>query len=295
MDANHHSFQDETILSKTLIKILSLNTKKYLRPHCGILFSGGVDSSLVAFLSTKYLPDIELITVGFKDSNDVKWVDTAAGLLGLKNNLHIKIIDLDEMESIIPRIINVLKTADPMTISLGIPLYIACSEAKKNNIDLLLAGQGADELFGGYQRYREIAISGMDALQDAITADVERLPERDIKRDNTIARAAGVELAAPYLESEVIEFGLSIPPDLKVRELNGELAGKYILRKAAETVIPGEIAWRNKKALQYGSGVWGALGKLARTAGFKKQDKGYIRKYLYSVAEENRIELDVTS
>jgi asparagine synthase (glutamine-hydrolysing) len=293
MDANHHLFQAETMLSKTLIKTLSLNTKKHLRPNCGILFSGGVDSSLVAVLSSKYLPDITLITVGFEYSNDVKWADTAAGLLSLKNNLHIKIIDLAEMGSIIPRILEVLKTDDPMTISLGIPLYIACIEAKKNNIDLLLAGQGADELFGGYQRYR--AINGMDALQDAITADVERLPERDIKRDNTIARAAGVELAAPYLESEVIEFGLSIPPELKVREVDGELAGKYILRKAAETMIPGEIAWRNKKALQYGSGVWGALGKLARTAGFKKQDKGYIRKYLYSVAEKNRIELDVTS
>jgi asparagine synthase (glutamine-hydrolysing) len=293
MDANHHLFQAETMLSKTLIKTLSLNTKKHLRPNCGILFSGGVDSSLVAVLSSKYLPDITLITVGFEYSNDVKWADTAAGLLSLKNNLHIKIIDLAEMGSIIPRILEVLKTDNPMTISLGIPLYIACIEAKKNNIDLLLAGQGADELFGGYQRYR--AINGMDALQDAITADVERLPERDIKRDNTIARAAGVELAAPYLESEVIEFGLSIPPELKVREVDGELAGKYILRKAAETMIPGEIAWRNKKALQYGSGVWGALGKLARTAGFKKQDKGYIRKYLYSVAEKNRIELDVTS
>ena len=295
MDANHQSFQAETILSNTLIKTLSLNTKKHLRPNCGILFSGGVDSSLVAVLSTRYLPDVKLITVGFEGSNDVEWAVTAAGLLGLKNNLHIKIIDLKEMESIIPRIIEILRTTDPMTISLGLPLYIACAEAKKNNIDLLLAGQGADELFGGYQRYREISLSGMDVLQDAITADVERLPERDIKRDNTIASVAGVELAAPYLDPEVIEFGLSIPPELKVREINGELVGKYILRKAAETLIPGEIAWRNKKALQYGSGVWGALGKLARTAGFRKQDKGYIRKYLYSVAEENKIELDVTS
>jgi asparagine synthase (glutamine-hydrolysing) len=175
-----------------------------------------------------------------------------------------------------------------------VPLYIASTEAKSRNINMLLTGQGADELFGGYHRYKEIIKKSTAALHEAIVADVSRLPRRDILRDNTVADAAGIKLAAPFLDPDVVELALSIPAALKVREFDGELVGKYILRRAAESVVPAKIAWRDKKAMQYGSGVWAALGRLARQAGFKKQDKGYIRKYLYSVAGKNRIKLDVT-
>ncbi|HIH86465.1 MAG TPA: asparagine synthase [Methanosarcinales archaeon] len=286
---------DETAAQEMITTTLSKSVKKYLTPDCAVLFSGGVDSSLIAALAARYVPDITLITIGFPGSNDVKWAPDAAQLLGVENSLILKMIDLDDVESTIPCVMEALETADPMTISLGVPLYIACTKAKSRNTDLLLAGQGADELFGGYHRYKEIAKEGASALHEAIAADVARLPRRDILRDNTVAEAAGIKLVAPFLDPAVVELALSIPAELKVREFGGELVGKYILRKAAENVVPAGIAWREKKAFQYGSGVWAAFGRLARQAGFKKQDKGYIRKYLYSVAKENRIKLDVTS
>ena len=283
--------KDETAACEMIITTLSKSVKKNLTPDCGVLFSGGVDSSLITALAARHVPGITLITVGFSGSNDVKWAPDAAQLLGLENNLILKIIDLDDVESTIPRVMEALETADPMAISLGVPLYIGSTKAKSRNINLLLAGQGADELFGGYHRYKEIIKKSTDALHEAIVADVSRLPRRDILRDNTVAEAAGIKLAAPFLDPDVVELALSIPAVLKVREFDGELVGKYILRRAAESVVPAEIAWRDKKAMQYGSGVWAALGRLARQAGFKKQDKGYIRKYLYSVAKENRIKL----
>ncbi|MCK4937431.1 MAG: asparagine synthase C-terminal domain-containing protein [Methanosarcinales archaeon] len=287
--------QDESVISEMIMHSLSKGVNKNLRQHCAVLFSGGVDSSLIAALAARQTPDIMLITVGFTGSNDIEWAPAAAKLLGLEINHILKLITLMDVESTIPRVMEALGTADPMTISLAVPMFIACNEAKSRNIDLLLAGQGADELFGGYHRYKDIAQKGMPALDKAIAADVSRLPQRDILRDNTVAEAAEMELVAPFIESEMIKLGLSIPVELKVREVNGETVGKYILRRAAENIMPGEIAWRGKKAMQYGSGVWPAIGKLARQAGYKKQDKGYIRKYLYSVAEENRITLDVTS
>ena len=287
--------KDETAACEMIITTLTKSVKKYLTPNCTILFSGGVDSSLITALAARHVSDITLITVGFSGSNDVKWASTAAQLLGLENNLVLKIIDIDDVESTIPRVMDALETADPMAISLGIPLYIACNEAKSRNINLLLTGQGADELFGGYHRYKEIIKKSTSALHEAIVADVSQLPRRDILRDNTVAEAAGIKLTAPFLDPGVVKLALSIPAASKVSEFGGELVGKYILRRAAESVVPAEIAWRDKKAMQYGSGVWAALGRLARQAGFKKQDKGYIRKYLYSVAKENRIKLDVTS
>ncbi len=294
-DITKDDTKDETAACEMIITTLSKSVKKNLSPDCAVLFSGGVDSSLITALAARHVPDITLITIGFSGSNDVKWASTAAQLLGLENNLILKIIDIDDVESTIPCIIEALETADPMAISLGVPLYIASTEAKSRNIDLLLTGQGADELFGGYHRYKEIAKGGASALHEAIAADVARLPRRDILRDNTVAEVAGIKLAAPFLDPDVVELALSIPAALKVREFDGELVGKYILRRAAEGVVPAGIAWREKKAFQYGSGVWAALGRLARQAGFKKQDKGYIRKYLYSVAGKNRIKLDVTS
>ncbi len=294
-DITKDDSKDETAACEMITTTLSKSVIKYLAPNCAVLFSGGVDSSLITALAVRHVPDITLITVGFSGSNDVKWASTAAQLLGLENNLILKMIDLDDVGSTIPRVMEALDTVDPMAISLGVPLYIACTEAKNRNTDLLLTGQGADELFGGYHRYKEIAKGGASALHEAITADVARLPRRDILRDNTVAEVAGIKLAAPFLDPDMVELALSIPAALKVREFDGELVGKYILRRAAEGVVPAKIAWRDKKAMQYGSGVWAALGRLARQAGFKKQDKGYIRKYLYSVAGKNRIKLDVTS
>jgi asparagine synthase (glutamine-hydrolysing) len=287
--------KDETTAPWMIITTMSKSVKKYLAPDCAVLFSGGVDSSLITALAARHIPDITLITVGFSGSNDVKWASAAAQLLGIENSLILKIIELDDVESTIPFVMKALETADPMAISLGVPLYMACTESKSRNINLLLTGQGADELFGGYHRYKEIIKKGAYALHEAIVTDVSRMPGRDIRRDNIVAEAAGIKLAAPFLDPEMIKLGLSIPAAFKVRDVDGELAGKYILRRAAQDVVPGEIAWRDKKAMQYGSGVWAALGRLARQAGFKKQDKGYIRKYLNSVAGKNRIKLDVTS
>ena len=286
---------NESTASQILINTLNSRIMNYIKPNSGILFSGGVDSSLITALTMKHIPDIKLFTIGIEGSNDILWAKKAAGLMGHNENLHCRIITLNEIDSIIPKIIGIIKTTDPMTISLGIPLYIICTEAKAQNIDLLLTGQGADELFGGYHRYSEIARDGIDALHTAIVADVSAMSGRDIKRDRAISEAVGMELAGVFLDTEVIRIGLSISAELKVKEINTEIVRKYILRRAAVQILPGDIVWRDKKAFQYGSGVWASIGKLARLNGFRKQDKGYIRKYLNSVARENRIRLDETS
>lgn len=285
---------DEAVFSHLIVETLTRSVGVHLGSRSGILFSGGVDSSFIAALSARQDPAIRLFTVGLEGSNDISWAASAAGMLGLGENLDLTIIEPYEVESVIPQIMTVLKTADPMTISLGVPLYMACIKARDDDVDLLMAGQGADELFGGYHRYLEMA-DDMGILHEAITADVSLLPQRDLERDHAVAHAAGIRLAAPFMDQCMVELGLGIPAGLKVRDMNGQMVGKYILRRAAEDVVPDKIAWRHKKAFQYGSGVWAAIEKLARRAGYNKHDKGYIRKYLYSMAEDYRIKLDVTS
>lgn len=84
-DITKDDTKDETAACEMIITTLSKSVKKYLTPDCAVLFSGGVDSSLITALAARHVPGITLITVGFSGSNDVKWAPDAAQLLGMEN------------------------------------------------------------------------------------------------------------------------------------------------------------------------------------------------------------------
>ena len=102
----------------------------------------------------------------------------------------------------------------------------------------------------------------------------------NLERDDMVTMANSVELRVPFLDKEVIKTGLAISPELKVLKKDGFYTRKYILRKAAEDLLPPELLWKEKKAMQYGTGVQKILDKLARDAGFSKRDGNHIEKYL---------------
>jgi hypothetical protein len=127
-------------------------------------------------------------------------------------------------------------------------------------------GQGADELFGGYRRYLETA-----TLADDLARDIAGL-EAQATRDQSVAALFGVYLSMPYLDMRVVRAALAIPAGEKVRD--GKR--KVPLRRVAERHLPAEIAWHEKKAMQYGSGIWKVLQRLARKNGYKTSLQDYI-------------------
>ncbi len=118
-------------------------------------------------------------------------------------------------------------------------------------------------------------------LADEIEKDVKNLVEIGVKRDHAVASANSIELRTPYLDRNVIEIGLQIAPELKIRKKDRTYMRKYILRRVAENIIPHELAWMEKKAMQYGTGVHRELGKLAISRGFES-----TKCYLTSLAQE---------
>lgn len=243
---------------------------------CALGFSGGLDSGLLASLAASCGVDLQLISVGLEGSRELEWVGEAAKLLGLK--LHRCVYQPRHVEECLPEVLWAIEADDPLKASIAIPIYWTACEAKSLGLDWLLAGQGADELFAGYHRhlrvYRE---HGAEALVRVLFEDVAESPEENFARDEKVCASAGVELLLPYMDWSLVQLALSIPPELKIR---GGVR-KWILRQTAKRLgLPSEIADREKKAVQYVTGVYGVLRRLAKARGLK------LREYLHQVFVE---------
>jgi len=288
MRAPDELISDENVAINLLRDALHRAVDKRMGQKTGIAFSGGVDSSLIAALAKG--SRITLYSVGLENSHDVRQATRAAELLGLKNCLRLKTITQNEIESLLPKVIKATGSPDPTQISIGTPLFIAAKKAHEDGIKIMLSGQGADELFAGYHRHAKAFEEGGDALHREIVRNVKNIAEADLKRDTAVTAANSIELRTPYLDDEVIKIGLRIAPGLKIRKDGEGYKNKYILRRLAEDVIPHEIAWKEKKAMQYGSGIHRALDKLSRAHGFR--GIGRVKRYLVSIAEKYDIPLE---
>lgn len=253
----------------------------------GIAFSGGIDSTFLAALAKQIDSDIALYAVGLSGSHDISQAEYAAETIGMKKNLIVHLLSPKEIEAAVPQVIYATESTDPMKIAIGLPLYIVAKIARGDKKRVLLTGQGADELFGGYSRHEGLFEQGPDVLDREICSDLENISKINLERDDMVTMANSVELRVPFLDKEVIKTGLAISPELKILKKDGSYTRKYILRKAAEDLLPPEILWKEKKAMQYGTGVQKVLDWLARESGFSKKQGNHIENYLKHIALEN--------
>jgi asparagine synthase (glutamine-hydrolysing) len=98
-------------------------------------------------------------------------------------------------------------------------------------------------------------------LEDALITDLKNIGDANLVRDNKLAYRNEIKLVTPYLRWEVIGAAIKIPPEYKIKRENGKIVRKYVLRKIAEKYLPGEIAWREKRAIQYSTGISKILKK----------------------------------
>jgi asparagine synthase (glutamine-hydrolysing) len=245
--------------------------KRYYKP-CAIAFSGGLDSSILAAMCK----DAKLYSVGMAGSHDIKQTRSAAQLLGLPDNLHLHEITMGELESAIPNVVKAIESPDPLMVSIALPLYFASKYANSDGLRVILSGQGADELFAGYKRYESLE---PDDLEISLRKDLDNIAKNNLERDDAVTMANSVELRVPYLDKKVIELAQSISPELKIHKG----IRKYILRRAASKILPDELAWKEKKAAQYSSGIYSAMEKLARKNGYGRA----LKNYLVDLMEQN--------
>jgi asparagine synthase (glutamine-hydrolysing) len=258
--------------------------------HVAVAFSGGVDSALVAAglrearrrqATGSSSPDPVCYVVGFPDGQDVAAARETAELLDLE--LRVVELTLDRLARAVPTVARAIGRTNPMDVSIALPLFFAAERAAADGHTHLAVGQGADELFGGYQKLVDPANDHRveaDTLRGARREVLLSLPDQ-LPRDVLAIRAGGAEPVAPVLDDRMVGLALDLVPGCLV---DGERR-KVALREAAARRLPADVAEREKKAVQYGSNVSRELDRLARQAGFKRRMDDHIARYVRSLLD----------
>jgi len=269
--------------SRELLALLEESVKKNApRQEFGILFSGGLDSLVLAALckglGLKFRCFFGFVE-GLGKPKDLAFAEKAAKALGL--GLNVSSVPFEQAQELVSGLVELTGFSSPVHIGVSLPVAIACAHAREQGIKLVFSGAGADELFCGYAKFR----LSKDLAADCMRM-VQALPGNDLKRDSAIASANGLELRTPFLSSAITKFALSLP---KEKKLSGE-RNKIILRELAlELGFPEELAERRKVAAQYGSNADKAIEKLAKRACKTKSEylAGLQRAKIHA-AERNR-------
>jgi len=236
-----------------------------------VAFSGGLDSSVVAFLAQKCGVKVHLVTVGLESQLELRHAKASAN--SLRMPFHLQTHTIADVENVLEKVLWLIEEPDGMKVGVAIPFFWAAETASGIGCRVLLAGQGADELFGGYHRYLTVYRRGnVEAVQRSMFHDLVMSHETNFQRDNTVCAFNKVELRLPYIDREVVRFALSLPLNLKI-ESTQDNQRKRVLRQVAKNLgIADFIAERNKKAVQYATGVDKALRTLARRRSLTLRD-----------------------
>jgi asparagine synthase (glutamine-hydrolysing) len=210
------------------------------QPYDGLLFSGGLDTSVIAALN----PKVVAVTISLEgDAEDIYYSNLLAKKFGFKH-VHYA-VDVNEALGAIPDIMRILRSFDP-ALPNDLAAYFGLKRAKELGITAITTGDASDELFGGYSFMQEI---------DDLEGYIRRITRTIDFSSNDICKFFGLKIVQPFTDKNVVDFALRLPREMKIREENGRIWGKWILRKAFEDILPKEVAWQSKRPLEFGSGM----------------------------------------
>jgi len=268
--------------ANNLQKLLLESTKERLTDvgEVAIAFSGGLDSTVIAALAKKCVPKVNLVTVSLENQPEIQSARKVAEILGLP--FHLKTYGIADVERDLAKVLWLIEEPNIMKASIAIPFFWAAETTSKIGCKVLLAGQGADELFGGYHRYlNQYRREGAEAVQHSMFNDFMRSYEVNFQRDEPVCAYHGVQLRLPYIDCEVARFALGLPLDQRIDSPTDQLR-KHVLRQVAKNLgLPDSLVNRPKKAIQYATGIDKALRNLAREKGLTEQD--YIKEIFEKV------------
>ena len=244
-----------------------------------VAFSGGLDSSVIASLAKKTGSNVILVHVSLENGPEVEFAKEAAEELKLP--LCCYLYGEHEVLQTVRDVIGAIEEPDPVKVSIGIPIYWTAEKAAEMGFKVMLAGQGADELFGGYKRYLDGYLEGgVERAERAISNDIIGMYESNLERDSKICNHLNVELRLPFAAKSLARFALNLPLELKM-ERTGNTLRKLVLRRVAkDLLLPQTIVERPKRAIQYTTGINKALKKAV------KQEKVSMTEYFEKVFEK---------
>ncbi|MEM4267544.1 MAG: diphthine--ammonia ligase [Candidatus Woesearchaeota archaeon] len=272
-------FEIEPIIKRTKEQIVddiyfllrNAIAKRISKNRLGVLFSGGIDSSVIALITKQLGADFTCYTAVMDDAQtiaeDLLFAQKVSEVYGFK--LRIKKIPLEQVEGLIKKVIPLIEDSNVTKVGVALTLYAACELAKNDGIRVVFSGLGSEEIFAGYERHKLAKDINKECLSGLM-----KIYERDTYRDDVVTMHNNIELRLPFLDIALVEYALKIPPQLKISE--GE--NKVVLRELAKKIgLKEEFAKRKKRAAQYGSRFDNAIGRLARRE--RKLKSEFLKKY----------------
>lgn len=226
-----------------------------------VLLSGGLDSSVTSAIAKKYAekriesgdtaeawwPRLHSFSVGLEGSPDLEAARKVADHIGTVH--HEVVFSIQEGLDAIRDVIYHLETYDITTIRAATPMYLLARVIKSMGIKMVLSGEGADELFGGYLYFHKAP--NAQEFHEETVRKLGKLHMYDCLRANKALAAWGIEGRVPFLDKEFMDVAMRINPQDKM--INGERMEKWVVRKAFESYLPPSVAWRQKE--QFSDGV----------------------------------------
>jgi len=260
---DYENVKDNTTSIKDLHDALSDAVHRQLMSDVpyGVLLSGGLDSSITSALAKKFAakriesddtqaawwPQLHSFSVGLEGSPDLEAAQQVAKHIGTVH--HEVKFTIQEGLDAIREVIYHLETYDITTIRASTPMYLMARAIKALGIKMVLSGEGADELFGGYLYFHKSP--NAQEFHEETVRKLEKLHQYDCLRANKSLAAWGIEGRVPFLDKEFIEVAMRLNP--KDKMITEERMEKWVLRKAFESYLPKNVAWRQKE--QFSDGV----------------------------------------
>ncbi|NLY25360.1 MAG: asparagine synthase B, partial [Bacteroidales bacterium] len=242
----------------------------------GVLLSGGLDSSIISAIAKKFAakrvetdnredawwPQLHSFAIGLKDSPDLAAARKVATHIG---SIHHEIeYTIQEGLDAIRDVIYHIETYDVTTVRASTPMYLIARFIKSMGVKMVLSGEGADEIFGGYLYFHKAP--NAEEFHKETVRKLSKLHQYDCLRANKSLASWGVEGRVPFLDKEFLDVAMRINPTAKMAG-NGKIE-KHILRQAFADCLPAEVAWRQKEQFSDGVGYnW--IDTLKEIAGHK--------------------------
>jgi len=225
-------------------------------PTAGLL-SGGMDSSVISYLAgdlykEKFGSDARLKTfaIGVGESSDIQNARIIAQ--HIDSDHRELIVDLDQVLEVLPEVIYYLESFDPSLVRSSVSNFLISRYAKQHGYEVLLSGEGGDEIFCGYLYLKDCAPEELFARQMECLGFLHNNASLRLDRMN---QCHSMRVVAPLVSGRLFRYALAIPPDYKQKTEGDEKIEKWIFRKAFEPFLPQSITWRLKQEFSQGSGL----------------------------------------
>jgi asparagine synthase (glutamine-hydrolysing) len=225
----------------------------------GVFLSGGLDSSLVAAIAARFYEDcgekLKTFAVGLEDSPDLLAARAVAEYLDTEH--HETVYTGEDALRVLPTVVRTIESFDPSLVRSAVPNYIL-AEFTARHVKVVLTGEGADEIFAGYEYLEDFRTE--DELHAELVRTIEGLHDLNLQRADRVTMAHGLEARVPFLELDMISLGLSLPAGWKLAGEDQE--EKRLLRQAFEGWLPDDFLWRKKAQFGDGSGAASVLKEI---------------------------------